>query len=1186
MDDRYLLHLLSRVAGRYRRARLAWLLTGVWLGLSVIVGVLAYLGMLPFIQNWFYNKRAIQWIVLAVCVGLGLVWILTRLAFRDYRWIAARIEDRYPSLKQRLITLSQPGQPGESLYLRRSLIKETIHHGRVNDWTKAVSSSRMFVAWLFQFAALAFASTVAIAAFTKPDAMGLANVSPLVPTGNDQSVQVEPGNVEIERGTDLVITARFADSIPEVAFAESTDLLGVSASINLQRSLNDPLFGGYLRNVRQDFSYLIRYGLSQSDSYQVKVFDFPSLVRSDAVIDSPAYAIQPTRVMNDTRTVTVVEGATLRWTCRLNKPVVTAELIDRDGEVTSLIPSTSDPLQYEATFVMTQPKRWKLRLLDDRQRAPKFDEELTAKVTLNKPPETKLTRAQDLNVSPLQELEIRATAEDDFGIHAAGFTYALSDMAPVEIVFEQTGDASRSIAKQRSLSQLVDLESLEAKPDQLLSYYFWVEDIDRDGNVRRVDGDMFFAEVRPFEEIFREGDSPASEPGQEPAARENAKKAEELAELQKQIIAGTWNVLRKSDTSAISEEIEVLVESQQDALNQTDPLEQEIQDQKSLEYLNQVRESMTLAGQQLKYSQLNSDKNLLREGVQSERKAYEGLLKLRAREHEIVQSKQQKPSASSRSFSQKNRQEQIEQLRLDEEENRYEMEKTAEEANPAAERETRQVMNRLEELARRQSDINEQLKDLETAIQEAKNQNDKEKSDELEDRLKRLRENQEELLRDSDELLDRMNQPESQQALENAREQMELARNDLQQSVEALEQGKTEPAISSGTRAERQMEETRDELRKSSSDQLAKTMRNLLKNAEQLEGEQQKLQEKLKSPELEKDTTAQANESLDSSATPLRPEGTGDDAIEASESVANAWREQQKRLDALLEQMQETVTEAESSEPLLAEELYESFRETKQKGVSQDMQQIPNLLERGMEEPAKAVGEKVAKAVGELRDSIEEATEKVVGSEQASLRLALSELESAKSAIEAEANGKDSQSQDSPPSSTSKEQNANGQPSNQPISQPSGNQPNGNPTDQPGSGRRNGSGGGLDQMNRNGIESAPLTGGDYAQWTDTLRDIEELVSDPEMKADAARIREAAREMRIDYTRHSKDPQWPLVKRLIVQPLDQLREKVQDALLRASAERNAIVPVDRDPLPSNYQRQLDQYYENLGSGQKK
>jgi len=846
-----------------------------------------------------------------------------------------------------------------------------------------------------------------------------------------------------------------------------------------------------------------------------------------------------------------VEGATLRWTCRLNKPVVIAELIDRDGEVTRLAQSASDPLQYEATFVMTESKRWKIRLLDDRQRAPKFDEELTAKITLNKPPETKLNRAQDLSVSPLQELMIQATAEDDFGIHATGFTFALSDMAPVEIVFEQTGDASSPLAKQSSLSHLVDLESLEAKPDQLLSYYFWVEDIDRDGNIRRIDGDIFFAEVRPFEEIFREGDSPASEPGQEPAASQNAKKAEELAELQKQIIAGTWNVLRKGDASELSEEIKILVESQQDALNQTDSLEQDLRDQKSLEYLNQVRESMTLAGHQLKVSRLNSDKNALREAVQSERKAYEGLLKLRAREHEIVRSQQQKPSASSQSSSQKNRQDQIEQLKLDDEENRYEMEQTAQEANPEAERETRQVMNRLEELARRQKDLNEQLKELETAIQEAKNQNDKEKIEELEDQLKHLRENQEELLRDSDELLDRMNQPESQQAMEEAREQMEQARNDLQQSVEALAEGKTQPAISSGTRAERQMEQTRDDLRKSSANQLESTMRNLLENAEKLENEQQKLQEKLKSPELEPDTAAQANESLDSSATPLRPEGTGDDAVDASESAANAWREQKKRLDALLEQMQETVSETESSEPLLAEELYKSFRDTKQKGVSQGMHQISEMLERGMEEPAKEVGEKVAESVRALRDNIQQSSEKVVGSEQASLRLALSELDSAKRAIEEEVNGK----------------------------------PSDKPGEKPSSLKKNRSGGGLDQMNRNGFESAPLTGGDYGQWTDTLRDIEELVSDPEMKADAARIREAAREMRIDYTRHSKDPQFPLVQRLIVQPLEQLREKVQEALLRASAERNAIVPVDRDPLPSNYQRQLEQYYENLGSGQK-
>ena len=108
-----------------------------------------------------------------------------------------------------------------------------------------------------------------------------------------------------------------------------------------------------------------------------------------------------------------------------------------------------------------------------------------------------------------------------------------------------------------------------------------------------------------------------------------------------------------------------------------------------------------------------------------------------------------------------------------------------------------------------------------------------------------------------------------------------------------------------------------------------------------------------------------------------------------------------------------------------------------------------------------------------------------------------------------------------------------------------------------------------------------MTGDDFLEWSDRIRDVEELVRDPELRAEAARIREAAREMRVDYKRHSKEPQWPLVKKMIAEPLDQLQQKVTEELLRKSAERNQIIPIDRDPVPNQFRRKLDKYYESLG-----
>jgi hypothetical protein len=48
------------------------------------------------------------------------------------------------------------------------------------------------------------------------------------------------------------------------------------------------------------------------------------------------------------------------------------------------------------------------------------------------------------------------------------------------------------------------------------------------------------------------------------------------------------------------------------------------------------------------------------------------------------------------------------------------------------------------------------------------------------------------------------------------------------------------------------------------------------------------------------------------------------------------------------------------------------------------------------------------------------------------------------------------------------------------------------------------------------------------------------------------------------------------------PLVELRDRVAAELLRRTA-RQAIVPLDRDPVPPKYSEKTRLYYEQLGSG---
>ncbi len=106
-----------------------------------------------------------------------------------------------------------------------------------------------------------------------------------------------------------------------------------------------------------------------------------------------------------------------------------------------------------------------------------------------------------------------------------------------------------------------------------------------------------------------------------------------------------------------------MTESQDDALGKAKELGEELQDEKSIEHLETVMTAMENAIENLDATVEGRETSHLKTALRFEQAASEGLLKLRAREHEIVRSQQQRRSSSS-SASRQNRQRQIEQLEL------------------------------------------------------------------------------------------------------------------------------------------------------------------------------------------------------------------------------------------------------------------------------------------------------------------------------------------------------------------------------------------------------------------------------------------------------------------------------------------------------------------------------------------
>jgi hypothetical protein len=94
--------------------------------------------------------------------------------------------------------------------------------------------------------------------------------------------------------------------------------------------------------------------------------------------------------------------------------------------------------------------------------------------------------------------------------------------------------------------------------------------------------------------------------------------------------------------------------------------------------------------------------------------------------------------------------------------------------------------------------------------------------------------------------------------------------------------------------------------------------------------------------------------------------------------------------------------------------------------------------------------------------------------------------------------------------------------------------------------------------------------------------VEEMLTERDLREEAARIRDRARSIRAEFTRHGKEPQWDLVRQQITNPLTELRKHLSDRLAQLRSDE-ALVPIDRDPVPRRFAELVRKYYENLGGG---
>lgn len=1366
MMDPLLEARLQRVVDRQRRLALWCQLVGCWAG-AALLG-LGWVALQR--QSGWSSALALPLIALLGVAGASVVAVRHRRAKPDWRAVVRQLEARHPELDGRLLTAAQQQAKdgGELNYLQRRLVGEAVLHSQQRNWTEVIPKSRVTIAQLAHVLALVLFGLVLWE-------LRMTGGHRLLVRDFGSGITVTPGDTSLERGESLVVLARFGGVLPASVDLVISPSPGVSRRIPLTKSLADPMFGGSVPEVASNFVYHVEYASRRTRDFRVTVFEYPQLERADADLTFPDYTGQPPKHIADTRRLSAVEGSRLDLTLQLNKPVASARLIAKDAErsVVPLVVETNRAVVALKQFSLAASRTYELQLVDAEGRTNKVPAQFVFDALPNRPPELKLASPRgDLRPSPLEEIPFDGTVWDDFGVPAYGLGYTLAGQEPKFIELGRAVPAKET----RPFHYLLRLEDLGVQPDQLVAWFVWADDRGPDGQVRRTTGDLFFGEVRPFDEIFREGQGLAgqSPPGQSGDQSGQGGQSARLAELQKQIISATWKLQREhggtrepkaggkaapaANPRSVPEAAPPAKQStalkptvEPDAIRSADslvrafagyslmlradkavrasreeaqrvmfpkvmgqfaaeeptPTPSPMPDQSKLkrpsapgqtpnyaEDAAVVRDAEAQALAQAKAGlERQPDpraaalwsaaiKNLetalanlqratgspasLPEALAAEQAAYQALLKLQEHEYQVSRSRRgQQPGGGQ----QQQMQRQLDQLDLTQSEDRYETQRQAQSPPTTERREQVQVMNRLQELARRQSDLNDRLKELQTALPEARTEQERA---EIQRRLKRLQEEEQQMLADVDEVRQRMDRPENQSRMADERRQLEQTRNDVQRAAEQAGQGAASQALASGTRAQRQLQDLRDQMRKETSSQFAEELRAMRAEARELARQQEDIARQM--------AAAAERQALSDSA----------DRKETLDQLAR----QKERLTNLVARATQVSQQAEGPEPLLSRQLYDTVRQFTQASAKNLKATQDELLTRGLmtrslydrlkESPeadgaklldltaemlrqdflpqAKETGQRARAGIDDLKRGVERAAESVLGDDTEALRLARQELDQLTDQLNREisqgsgANAQTNQpgqaragnkgtepgadnrlannnqqarttQSDQRPGQTAqtREQNqpdsgraggrANGRGS-QPAAERSGQQAD--DATQPGNGQRqtaqagqagatprdgtrrggslrdggwNGGDGGdlsgslgrnldrfLDQ--RSAPLAGPITGDDFAPWSDRLRGVEEMIESPELRNEVAAARDRARLLRREFARELKKPDWTVVRLQVMQPLVEVRDRITDELARRES-REALVPLDRDPVPSRYSELVRRYYEELG-----
>jgi hypothetical protein len=527
--------LLERVRARWRRLsafratrRAALLATVALLAFNILAALttrapfaLAALGMLA---------------VLLVVVAVVWRFLPLREVPSDAR-IARFIEERKQELDERLVSAVGvvAAQQGAPAGLAASMVGDAARAASTVDPAEIVASEVLRRAGIQAVAAVLLLAATAFFVRDKARQSYDAIAFALFPT--HVVLEVTPGDARVQAGSNFTVAARLVgNAAPVVAqlFQSETGNDNDWHATEMPRD-GSGRFALALNSLSSSFHYRVVAGAVTSKTYAVAVVHAPRVTRIDVEYTYPrALGLAP-RVEEDGGDIYAPAGTDVRVLVHTDLPAASGRMVLAPDKQIDLAVGPDRILR--GSMKLVEDGAYRVGLADAEGLASHGDTEYFIRTMEDRPPEVHVVKpASDRRVTRLEEVTIEAEASDDFGISAFDLVYSVrggrEKVVPLAVPRGATSVTGR---------HMLYLEDLDVTPGDFVSYYVRARDLARGKASSEARSDIFFLDVKPFEEEFTLAQSQAQMGG----GRQN-QQIDDLVAAQKQVIVATWKLDRRS----------------------------------------------------------------------------------------------------------------------------------------------------------------------------------------------------------------------------------------------------------------------------------------------------------------------------------------------------------------------------------------------------------------------------------------------------------------------------------------------------------------------------------------------------------------------------------------------------------------------------------------------------------------